>query len=110
MVKWYNRLYLDKGCEKRTERLKKTVEAKKLSFQLYCIAIASNPENLFDIMDCNELLFGYYKRKTIYIVGLAKSREGAVDLLVKLLEDINKTHRELPLRQYFLPLEEKFRC
>lgn len=82
-------------------RLKKSIEKGKLKFEVYCITFASNNENLFDIMNVNELLFPFYKRKEIYIVGLATSKEEAILLVVDMLMEIYNNTGDFLVREYF---------
>lgn len=101
MIKWSNELYLDDAVKKKPEKWKRRVEDRKLSHSLYCICLASNEKNLFDILDCNELLFRYYKRRELYIVGLAKTREEAIDLLQDMIEEIYQKTGDIKVRDYF---------
>lgn len=79
----------------------KSIEKGELTFEVYCIIFASNSDNLFDIINANDLLFPFYSRKDIYILGLADSK-GQAKLLVKdmLLEIYNKTG-DFRVREYF---------
>ena len=101
MVKWCSKLYMDEKIKKEPKKWKKRVEKEKLSYSLYCIAFSSNEKNLFDIMDCNELLFKYYKKREIFIVGLASSKENAVELVRIMIEDIYRETGEFKVREYF---------
>lgn len=88
MIKWYPQLYLDEQAAGKEAKLKSKIEKGKVSINLYCICIATNPDNLFDIINVNELLFHYYMQKQITIIGLAYSRENAVKLVEKIALDI----------------------
>ena len=101
MVKWCDKLYMDDKIKKKPYKWRKRLEQEKLSYELYCVALASNPKNLLDIIDCNELLFRYYKRKSLCVVGLAGSRESAVLLVQTMIEDIYKETGGVDVRAYF---------
>ena len=102
MIKWYPDLYLDDRAAKKEAKLKGKIEKGKLMLDVYCICMATNPDNLFDIINVNELFFRYYKRRDLYIIGLAYSRESAVRLIEQIALDIyNNT-------DYFEP--EEFFC
>ena len=88
MIKWYPNLYLDEKATKKVEKLKSKIETGKPLFGVYCICLALNKNNLFDIIDVNELLFRYYKQKQLTIIGLAYGRESAVRLIEKISLDI----------------------
>lgn len=88
MIKWYPDLYLDEKASKKEAKLKNKIENGKVAFDVYCICISMNPDNLFDIMNVNELLFRYYRQKQISIIGLAYGRASAIKLLEKIALDI----------------------
>lgn len=101
MIKWYDNLYVDSVIRKKQEKVKSKIEKGKLSFHVYCIAFASNGNNLFDIIDTNELLFQYYKRKDIYILGLAAGKENAFELVTNMIEEIYCNTGDFQVRNYF---------
>lgn len=101
MIKWSNELYLDETVRKKPDKWKKRIEQGKLSYSLFCICLASNEKNLFDIMNSNELFFQHYKRNDLYIAGLAKTREDAIDLLQDMVEDIYQKTGDVKVRDYF---------
>lgn len=77
------------------------LEEGKFTFGLYCIAFASNEKNLFDIVETNELLFEHYKRNQIYIIGLTKGKENAVELTQNLLLEVYQNTGDFKVREYF---------
>ncbi len=101
MIKWSGKLYMDEIIKKEPDKWKSRLEESKLSYSLFCIALASNEKNLFDIMDCNELWFRHYRRGDIYIVGLAANKGSAVKLLQDIIEDVYKETGEFKVREYF---------
>ena len=101
MIKWSKELYFDDTVKKKPDKWKKRVEEGKLSLNLFCICLASNENNLFDIINCNELFFYHYKRNVLYIAGLAKTREDAIDLLQDMIEDIYNKTGDIKVREYF---------
>ena len=101
MIKWYHTLYVDERLEKNLKKILKKLENEKLTFQVYCIALASNPQKMLDIIAANELLFKHYKRNDIYIIGLARTKTGAVSLVVKIIEEIYRKTNDVKIREYF---------
>jgi hypothetical protein len=106
MIKWCKNLYLDEEVGKKPKKWIKRVEKERPAYDLYCVCLPSNPENLFDIINVNELLFRYYRRRGIVIAGLAKSRYGAETLVMEIVEDMLRTTGELRVKEYF-GLDEK---
>lgn len=102
MIKWAEKMYFsdDFNKKKRTITMK-SIKKGELTFEVYCITLASNPHNLFDIINANELLFPYYEKQEITVLGLAGSR-GQAKLLVKdMLEEVYKETGEFRVREYF---------
>lgn len=101
MMKWYPVLYLDPATEKKEKKIKKRMERRKVNAQVYCVAIASNDKNLFDIYNVNELLFQYYQQKEIKIVGLAGSKESAVGMVADIVNDMYQQTGKIDAGTFF---------
>ncbi len=102
MIKWADNMYFSEGIkESKRKKLMKNIEKGSLKFEVYCITFATNTNNLFDIINVNELLFPYYQRKDIYIIGLANSREEAKELAANMLIEIYNNTGDFKVREYF---------
>ena len=101
MIKWSGKLYMDEKIEKQPDKWKSRLEENKLSNSLFCIALAANESNLFDIMNCNELWFQYYRKKDIYVVGLASDKGNALNLIEKIVQDMYSETKGFKVREYF---------
>jgi hypothetical protein len=101
MIKWYHNLYMDEKVKKKQNKYIQALEKSKFTFGLYCIAFASNDKNLFDIIETNELLFEHYKRNDIYIIGLAKGKDSAIELAESLLLEVYECTGNFKIREYF---------
>ncbi len=101
MIRWFEQLYRDDFVRNNPRSCMKIVKSKKIyKKRVTVIALASNPENLFDIIRSRELSFGYYKKKDLYILGLAKNRKSAIRLLKELVNDVWYQDEFAP-RRYF---------
>lgn len=56
MLKWYNHLYLGDTAKKKAPKIIRKVNQGKLQFDIYLVTLASNPENLLEIISANQLL------------------------------------------------------
>lgn len=102
MIIWAEKLYLSADIKsKKKIKLMEYIENGKLTFEVYCITLASNPDNLFDIINANELLFPYYVKQEMYILGLAASKEQAKLLVKDMVEEIYKNTGSFQVRDYF---------
>ena len=102
MIKWADNMYFSDGIHKnKRKKIMKSIENGALKFEVYCITFAMNTNNLFDIINVNELLFPYYQRKEIYIIGLANSREEAKELAADMLVELYNKTGDFKVREYF---------
>ncbi|NLK74085.1 MAG: hypothetical protein GX288_02200 [Clostridiales bacterium] len=101
MIRWVNQLYISDNLMKKKDKVIAAISCRKATFNIYCITFASQPRNLFDIIDANELLFPHYRNVDICIVGLAKGKENAIQLVQKMLEEIYYNTGEFDVRSYF---------
>jgi hypothetical protein len=102
MIKWADKLYLSEDINlRKKKKLIKSIEESKLTFEIYCITFASNPDNLFDIINVNDFLFPYYKKQNLYILGIATSRGEAKNLVKIMIEEIYQKTGGFLVREYF---------
>ncbi|MBO5486624.1 MAG: hypothetical protein J5988_06820 [Eubacterium sp.] len=91
MVCWYRDLYMDETVRKNPKKCKKRVEKRRpWKKNYYAVTLASNPENLFDIIGTREMFFRRYAYMDVFVVGLAASKGEAVKLLQEILEEMNR--------------------
>lgn len=105
MIKWYPALYLDSVTKKNLRKIKRRMERRKINLRVYCIALASNEKNLLDIYSTNELLFQYYRQKDIKVIGLASSKESAIQLVADIVNDVYQQTGRLDVRTFFKEYE-----
>lgn len=101
MIKWCDHLYMDQRVKKKFNKYKTSLEKDRLTLGLYCVILPSNENNMFDIISSNELLFRYYRRRNIYIVGLAITKESAIRLVQTILEDVYRDTKDVKVKEYF---------
>ena len=91
----YNNLFADEKCENKFDEICDGIINKHFVAGVFCIILSTNSNNLFDIININELRFNFYHNTDIFIIGFAKGKKGAHDLLVKIIEKAageNKIH------------------
>lgn len=101
MIVWNSRLYIGSSIKKKQLRVMKKLEEGKFLKGIYCITLAENEENLFDIIDAMEFVYPHYKSISIHIVGIAGSSDEAEELLKTIVEDVYRETGELAIRKYF---------
>lgn len=101
MVSWTSRLYIGEKMKKKKDKIIASINNREATFGVYCIAFASHPSNLFDILEANELLFPHYKKSEIQIVGLAKGKEEAIHLVHHMLMEVYNQTGNFDVRTFF---------
>lgn len=101
MIQWASKLYIGDQLINKKDKAIRKINKRKLTNNVYCIAFASMPHNLFDIMNANELLFPHYKKTDIKIIGLAKGENEALYLVQDLLMEVYNNTGEFNVREYF---------
>lgn len=101
MIFWNSRLYVGSKMKKKKDKVVASINNREATFGVYCIALASHPENLFDIIDANELLFPFYTNLDVMIIGLANGREEAVELVQDMLLEVYHSTGDFKVREYF---------
>ena len=111
MLYWYRDLMIDKKLKKKRERHIHRVEryyraspkskifgekkrswehlvGKKIPWKEYFIVIrATNPDNLFEVMSTRQLILRHYERTDLYVIGLYRSNDDALEAVQEMLMD-----------------------
>ena len=101
MIQWTSRIYVSENLKKKKDKTIDSINNRRITSDIYCIAFASSPENLFDIINANELLFPHYRKIDIKIVGLAKGEEEATKLTKDMLMEVYNNTGAFDVRTYF---------
>lgn len=102
MIQWTSRVYVGDGLKKKKDKVIASINNRRITFDIYCIAFASQPDNLFDILDANELLFPHYQKIDIKILGLAKGSDEATGLVQDMIMEVYKNTGAFDVRAYFV--------
>lgn len=105
MITWDDDLRCSERIQKELGSIRRRVKRRRAtSASTFCITLATNEKNLFDIYNMGELLFEHYRRSDIdlHIVGLADSREEACELAAQIVGEIYEATGGLDVRKYFL--------
>lgn len=101
MLQWTSRIYVGEGLKKKKDRAMDSINNRRITSDIYCIAFASSPDNLFDIMNANELLFPHYQKTDIKIVGLAKGKDEATRLTQDMVMEVYEKTGGFDVRSYY---------
>lgn len=101
MVIWNEKLYFGESIKKKHRRAIFAINRGKLTKGIYCIAFASNENNLFDILPANELLFPHYKNSKVHILGLAGGKDEAALVVQDMIIDVYRSTGGFEVREFF---------
>lgn len=87
-VVWNYKIYMDEKVSKKPIKYRRRIERGKVVPNCFCIALAANKKNTLDIYASGEFWFKYQAEAGIEIVGLAANRQGAIELLERIVSDI----------------------
>ena len=55
---------------------------------IYVITLASNPQNLLDVIQAQELMQKAYPKKELFIIGLARGYDEALELVKQIVDEV----------------------
>lgn len=97
------KLYTDSDSDKLFRRNMIKIKLKRPVNGLYVVTLPLYEAGIMEIYDYNELLQPYYRKlnKTIDILGISKSRDGAKKLTCDILEDVYSEYGEADIKTFF---------
>jgi hypothetical protein len=98
---WYDDLYVGYGIRKKEKQVVWRIKHNAGQIGVYVIALASNKKNLLDIIPATDLLQRSYPKQEMYVVGLAKGYDEAVDVAVSIVEEVYQMTGGFDVRRYF---------
>lgn len=101
-MKLNKNLIISKSLEKNKKKIFFKIKMRKIKLRLYCIAFPTNKQNLLDIYNYNELLEPYYKKKDIHIIGLAKTKKEAINIVLDIIKEVYEETNGFDIEKYFL--------
>lgn len=100
-MKWYKNLYVGESIAKNKRRVIWKIKHNVGVLDIYIISFASNKDNLFDIIPARELLQKGYPKENIKIIGLAKGRDEAFELVQQIIDEIYQCTGDVNVWEYF---------
>lgn len=87
-MKWYDNLYVGESIRHKTAKIKWKIQHNAGQIDIYVIAIASNPQNLLDIIPAQELMQRGYPKKEMYVIGLAHGMKEAHEVVKQIIDEV----------------------
>lgn len=80
----FNELVTDEECKTKKNSILRKIRMNAGMLDIYLICLSKN-NDYFDIIDCSNLKQKGYPKKDLYILGIAKGKESAVELASRLV-------------------------
>lgn len=99
-MRWYHKLYIGKTARNKRYKIVWKVKHRAGMLGVYLITLASNKENLLEILDSSLLLQPHYKKEDVFIVGIACGYEEAVEVVTKIIAELYNETGNFDIRQF----------
>lgn len=100
-MRWYRKLYVGETAKKDRYRIVGKVRWGRLQKKdAYLITLASNEANLLDIYPANTMLWPYFRKNNVLIIGIAKGYEEAVELACHIVAEVYTATAGFDIRSY----------
>lgn len=97
---WNNHLYVGESVSLKLQKLKWRINHNAGVLGVYLISLASNPDNLLDIIPSTDLKLLGYPKRFLHIIGIAGSYDEAVELVIQIVNDTMKAQGDLDVRGF----------
>lgn len=97
---WYEELYAGESIVHKISKIKWKICHNAGQLNIYVIALASNEQNLLDIIPAQELLQRGYPKKHLCVVGLAGGYEEAIEVAASIVDEVYKKTGAFAVRRY----------
>ncbi len=102
---WYENLYIGESIPKKDakiKRLKWKINHNTCLANAYLIVLCRYGTNLLEIIPAWELRQKSYPKRNLYIVGLAKGYEDALETAAKIVTDVYKKTGGFQIKRFIL--------
>lgn len=84
---WYSQLYIGEGAKPKAKKIIRKIKRNAGQVDIYLITLASNGQDMLDIINSAYLKQPAVRRNLPMIVGIAKGYEEAVSLVRQMLQE-----------------------
>ncbi len=106
--KLYKQLYTNNLPEKKLKRYRKRIKEGRPSISLFLITVPFSGDGILEIYPYTALLQKHFKEedKPLYILGLADSYEAAVEVTVRLIDDMYRETGSFSVQTFVCSMAE----
>ena len=89
-MKYYKHLYLSEGLEKKKDKIIQKIEAGKILPGIFLVTLAPDEKNQLEIHRYLLLLQPVFHRENLFVVGISKDYEEALELVEEITQEVYK--------------------
>ena len=106
-MRYYRHLYLVEGLEKKKDKIIRRLEEGRFLPGVYLVTLAEGEGRQLEI--CSSLLFlqPSFPRRQLFVAGLAKDYEDALELVEKITQEVYNETKGADIRSYILNKEQE---
>ena len=101
-MKWHKDLYTGESILRKQQKVKWKIMHNAGQLRVYVITLASNRQNLLDIIPARELLQKHYPKRNLYVIGLAGNYQEALEVAGHIISDVYSKTGDFDVRGYIL--------
>jgi hypothetical protein len=102
-INFHYHLHLGEGLEyKDLMQIKKDLRENPVDANLFIITLSANEQEQLDIYDAKYLIQKYYSKNPPYVVGIAKDKGQAIEVVERLMQECVTNRGDANLRAYIM--------
>ncbi len=101
-MKYYHNLYLSDSLISKKEEIINKLENNQWQLSKYLLVLSNNKNNHLEFFDSVLLLQNVMPKENLFIIGIADSYGGAVDMVQKITEEVYGKMGNTDIRSYLL--------
>lgn len=101
---FYKNLYYGEEAKKSKYKIFSKIKRNSFTSDTYLITLASNPDNILDIVSTNVFNQPFFKKKehheNLFVVGIAKGKPEAFELVRLIVDEMYKKRGDFNIKEY----------
>lgn len=107
---WYDDLFVGESIRpRRQKRIIRKVKKRSLFNNAYLLTLASNPDNLIDIIHAQVIRQRCYPKRELIIIGIAGSYDEAIELAGQILGSFYEARGDFAIEEYIRAYIRQYR-
>ena len=99
---WYKYLYADESIIRKKDKIKWKIRHNAGLVNMFVITLSSSGSGLLDIISTLELMQKSYPKEQLFIVGIARGYENAVELACEIVMEVYDKTGGFCVKEYLL--------